>query len=218
MNRRSIAGACLVASPLLHFASYFLWPAGSEGSAGSQLAAAAAHPGAMVAASVVETGGWVLLLPPLMVLWNEVRGRGAALVGTGAWLAVLGVLGFTVSGALNLITVDLSGAPGGAATYDAVRHDGALVAWVVLPILIGLVGLVVLLAGIARARLGGWWLPLAGAVAVVTDQVFSEVENPVVLSAAFAPMAAALIAVGVRLTAEAQRRLGAEETSLLSFR
>src|SRR4051812_20990479 len=86
VNRRSIAGACLIASPLLHLVSYFLWPVGSEGSAATQLATAAAHPGAMLAASVVETVGWVLLLPPLAVLWNEVRGRGAALVGTGVWL------------------------------------------------------------------------------------------------------------------------------------
>jgi hypothetical protein len=214
VNRRSIAGACLVASPLLHLASYFLWPAGSEGSAATQLHSAAAHPGAMALAALVETVGWVLLLPPLAVLWSEVRGRGAGLVGTGVWLAVLGVLGFFVAGALNLVTVDLSGTPGGAATYDAVRHDGRLVGWVVLPILIGLVGLVVLLAGVARARLGGWWLPVAGAVAVVADQVFSEVANPLVLSASFAPMAAALITVGVRLVGGASAPVRRPEPAL----
>jgi hypothetical protein len=203
MNRRTVAGICLIASAVLHTVSYFFWPAGSEGSAVTQLNAAAAHPGAMVGASVVETVGWLLLLPPLAVLWAEVRGRGAALVGTGVWLGVLGVLGFFASGALNLVTVDLAGAPFGATTYEGIRHDGALVAWVVLPILVGLVGLVVVLCGVARAGLGGWWLPVAGAVAVVADQVLSEVENPLVLAAAFLPMAAALVAVGVRLTAGA---------------
>jgi hypothetical protein len=159
----------------------------------------------MVFAALVETIGWILLLPALVVLWSELRGPGAALVGCGAWLAVLGVLGFALAGALNLVTVDLAGTPGGAATYEAIRHDGRLVAAVVLPIMVGLVGLVVLLAGVARAALGGWWLPFSGAVAVVADQLFSDVENPLVLSAAFLPMAVALGTVGFRLAARDER-------------
>jgi hypothetical protein len=201
VNRRAVAAACLVASPVLHLASYFLWPAGSEGSAATQLASAGAHPGAMVSAALVETIGWIVLLPALVVLWGEVRGRGAALVAAGAWLAVLGVLGFTVAGALNLVTVDLAGVANGAATYDAIRHDGRLLAAVLLPIMIGLVGLVLLLAGLARAGIGGWWLPIAGAVSGVLDQVTSESGNPLVVSAAFLPMAIALVTVGYRLAA-----------------
>jgi hypothetical protein len=212
MNRRTVAAACLVASPVLHLGSYFLWPAGSEGSAAAQLAAAGAHPSAMASAALVETIGWLLLLPALVVLWGEIRGRGAALVGSGGWLAVLGVVGFAIAGALNLVTVDLAGTPGGAATYEAIRHDGRLVAAVIFPIMVGLVGLVVLLAGLARARVGGWWLPIAGAVSVVLDQVTSESGNPVILSAAFLPMAVALVTVGLRLTA----RAGSGETAPMS--
>jgi hypothetical protein len=200
VNRRAVAAACLIASPVLHLISYFLWPAGSEGSAATQLAGAAAHPGAMTLAALVETLGWVLLLPGLVMLWNEIRGRGSALVGTGVWLGVVGVLGFAVAGALNVVTVDLAGAPGGAAIYDTIRHDGRLVSAVVLPIMIGLVGLVVLLAGLTRAGVAGWWLPVAGAVAVVLDQITSESANPLLLSAAFLPMAVALAVVGVRMT------------------
>ena len=199
MNRRTVAGLCLIASPALHVVSYFLWPAGSEGSAATQLASAAAHPGQMALASLVETVGWVLLLPALAVLWGEVRGRGRVLVGIGVWGAVLGILGFAVSGVLNLVTIDLGGTTNGLAAFDAVRHDGRIVSAVVLSILLGLLSLVVLLAGAARAGLGGWWMPVAGFVAVVADQVLSESENPLLLSAAFLPMAVALGAVGARL-------------------
>jgi hypothetical protein len=199
MNRRTVAGVCLIASAVLHTVSYFFWPAGSEGSAATQLAAAAAHPGAMTAAALTETAGWLLLLPALVVLWSEVRGRGAALVTVGAWLGILGVVGFTVSGVLNFVTIDLGGLSDGTAAYDAIRHDGRLFGTVVVPILLGLVGLVVLLGGLARAGLGGWWLPVAGGVAVVADQVLSDSENPLLLAAAFLPMAAALVAVGLRL-------------------
>ena len=45
----------------------------------------------------------------------------------------------------------------------------------------------------------------AGAFSVVLDQVTSESGNALVLSAAFLPMAAALITVGMRLAARAGR-------------
>jgi hypothetical protein len=209
MNRRTVAGICLIASPVLHLATSFLWPPGSEGSAATQLAGAAAHPGAMAAATLTETVGWALLLPALAVLWEELRGRGRVLVGIGVWGAVVGVLGFMVSGVLNLVTVDLGRSTGGLAAYTAIRHDGFVVGTVVLPILLGLVALVVLLAGVARAGLGGWWLPVAGAVAVVADQLTSDSANPLVVSGAFLPMAVALAAVGVRLLAPGPVRVAA---------
>ena len=205
MNRRAVAAACLVASPVLHLVSYFLWPAGTEGSDAVQVATAAAHPGAMTAAALVEALGWVLLLPALAVLWNEVRGRGSVLVTIGVWGSVLGVLGFVSSSVLNLVTVALAGTPSGLAAYTAIKGTGTIALVVVLPILLGLVALVVLLAGVARSGLAGWWLPVAGAVSVVLDQVTSESGNPLVLAAAFLPMAVALATVGVRLAAGTAR-------------
>lgn len=199
MNRRTVAGLALMASIVLHIASSFFWPAGSEGSAGTQLAAAAAHPGAMAAAALADVLSWVLMVPAFVALWQEVRGRGATLVGLGAWGGVLGVLGSVGGGVLNLVTIDLGRTPGGLAAFQAIKDDGLLAAVVVLPILLGLVALVLLLAGAARAGLGGWWLPSAGGIAVVADQLTAEAQSPLVVSAAFLPMAAALVVVGVRL-------------------
>jgi hypothetical protein len=205
MNRRTVAAACFLTSPALHLASYFLWPAGSEGSTATQLATAAAHPGAMTAAALVEALGWVLLLPALAVLWNEIRGRGTVLVTIGVWGAVLGVLGFVSSAVMNLVVVDLARTGHGLEVMTAIKDDAAIALVVVLPILLGLVALVVLLAGVARAGLAGWWLPAAGAVSVVLDQVTSESGNALLLSAAFLPMAAALVTVGMRLAARVGR-------------
>jgi hypothetical protein len=199
VNRRAVAGICLFASLVLHLAAYFLRPSGSEGSAATQLAAAAAHPGATAAAALTETVGWALLLPALMTLWTEVRGRGRFLVGVGAWGAVVGVLGFTAGGVLGLISVDLGRSAGGADVYTAIEHDAAVFGVFVLAIMLGLVALVVLLAGVARAGLGGWWLPVAGAVSVLGDQATGDSSDPLLLSAVFLPMAVALAVVGVRL-------------------
>jgi hypothetical protein len=214
MNRRAVATVCLVASPVLHLASYFLWPAGTEGSDATQLATAAAHPGAMTTAALVEALGWVLLLPALAVLWSEFRGRGSRLVTIGVWGSVLGVLGFVSSSVLNLVTVALAGTSHAAESFAALKHSGAIALTVVLPIVLGLVALVVLLAGLSRAGVAGWWLPVAGAVSVVLDQVTSDSGNALVLSAAFLPMAVALVAVGVRLAAHAEPRDAARPSQL----
>lgn len=210
MNRRTVAGVCLIAAPLVHLASCFFWPAGSEGSAAQQVATAAAHPGAIAAAALADAASWVLLLPALVVLWQEVRtGRGATLVSIGVWGTVLGVLGYVGGTVLTLVTVDLGRSAGGAAVYEALKHDGTITAVVVLPILLGTVALVVLLAGAARAGLGGWWLPVAGAVSVVADQLTAEVENPFVLVVSFLPIAVALGYVGQRVLVDAARRTAA---------
>jgi hypothetical protein len=126
VNRRAVATACLIASPVLHLVSYFLWPAGTEGSDAVQLATAAAQPSAMTAAALVEALGWVLLLPALAVLWHEFRGRGSTLVTIGVWGSVLGVLGFVSSSVMNLVTVALAGTAHAAGSFAAMKHSGTI--------------------------------------------------------------------------------------------
>ena len=218
MNRRTVAGVCLIASPALNLASHFLWPAGSEGSAATQLASAATHPGGMAVAALTDTAGWVVLLPGLVQLWAELRGRGRVLVGVGVWGAVLGVLGFVGSGVLNLVTVDLARSTHGTGAFLAMKHDGLVVGIVVLPILLGLVALVVLLAGVARAGLGGWWLPVAGAVSVVADQVLADSSNSVLVAATLLPTGVAMAAVGVRLLGARRATMSPAQASAVPVR
>jgi len=207
MNRRTVAGLLLIASPVVHIASSFFWPAGSDGSPATQLATAAAHPGALTAATVTEAVGWLMLLPALVVLWSEVRGRGRVLVGIGAWGAVLGVFGFFAGTILNLVSIVLAGQPDGLGVFRALRDDGRIGVVALVPLLVGVLSLVVLLAGLARARLAAWWQPVLGAVAVVvTEGLLPDSAGPVLSAAAFAPMAAALIAVGVRLSVASPAR------------
>lgn len=203
MNRRLVAAACLFVAPVLHAVSYLLWPAGSEGSDAAQLAGAAAHPGEWTAATLTEAVGWLLLLPALAVLWSEIRGRGARLVTVGVWGAVLGTFGFYAGTVLNVVTIDIGRLDSGAQVYAALRGDGRLALIAVLPLMLGLLSWVVLLAGIARAGWAGWWLPGLGAVAVVASEMLGDLQG-LLLVAAFAPMAAAWIVVGVRLAARGQ--------------
>src|SRR3954464_13367647 len=105
MNRRTTAAACLAASPLLVTASHFLWPAHSEGTHAQQLAAAGAHSAAWATATMLETLGWVLLVPAFVVIWQAVTGRGQRLTAIGASCGVAGMFGYYGAGVMNLATI-----------------------------------------------------------------------------------------------------------------
>lgn len=202
MNRRTTAAACLAASPLLVTASHFLWPAHSEGTHAQQLAAAGAHSGAWAAATVVETLGWVLLVPAFVVIWQLVESRGRGLTAVGVWLAVAGMFGYYGAGVMNLVTI-VMGRQGDAARMvslgDSFRHDSGLFLLVVAPLLLGTLALVAVFAGLARAGWVGWWAPAAAFVAIAASQVLSDSENAVLLALALAPLTVTCLVVAQRL-------------------
>src|SRR6478609_11197229 len=107
MNGRIAAAACLTASPLLVSLSHFLWPAHSEGTSREQLTSAGTHSGGWAAATLVETVGWMLLVPAFLIIWSEVRGRGRVLTSIGVWCSIAGLFGYYGAGVMNLITVEL---------------------------------------------------------------------------------------------------------------
>lgn len=202
MNRHTVAGAALLGAPVLVAASHFLWPAHSEGSDRQQIVAAGAHPGAWLAATVVETIGWLLLVPALIDIWATVQGRGRVLAGLGAWLTLAGMFGYFGAGLMNLVTIQLGrrhDPAAMAAVMHSLKHDDALFWMLVAPLLLGTLALVVLFAGLARAQLVGWWAPVAALVSVAGSQALSESDNAFLLSAALLPLIAASAASGAAI-------------------
>ena len=199
MNRRTVAGVCLIAAPLAHLASCFFWPAGSEGRPPSRSPPLPRTPARSPRPPWRMPSAGCCCCRRSSCCGRRSAAAGATLVSIGVWGTVLGVFGYVSGAVLTLVTVDLGRSAAGAAVYEAIKHDGTVTAVVVLPILLGLLSLVLLLAGVARAGLGGWWLPVAGAVSVVADQLTAEVENPFVLAAGFLPMAVALGYLGRQL-------------------
>ena len=202
MNRRTAAAVCLVASGLLHALSYFCWPTNSEGSHAEQLAAAGAHSGAWAAATWIETVGWLLLAPALVVIWEQVRDRGRRLTAVGVWGSMLGVAGFVGAGVMNIVTIRLgrySDQSAALAVFDALHKDGGLFLFVVAPIMLGTLALVLVMVGLTRAGWVGWWAPVAAFVGVAASQSLSESANPVLLTLAFAPMVATWVVAARRL-------------------
>jgi len=206
MNRRTSAAVCLAASPLLVTLSHYLWPAHSEGTQTQQIHAAGAHPDAWTAATVVETVGWLLLLPALIAFWGHVRGRARVLIMVGVGLSVAGVFGYFGAGIMNLVTIDLGRRHRDAemaSLVHALKHDSALFWLLVAPLLLGTLALVLVFAGLSHAGWIGWWAPIGVLIALVASQALSGSENALLLTAAFAPMTAACLATARRLAAEA---------------
>jgi hypothetical protein len=202
MNRRTFSGLALAASPVLVAASHFFWPANSEGTDRQQIAAAGSHAGAWLTATVVETVGWLLLLPAAIGIWTTVRERGRTLVGIGSWLTIGGVFGYFGAGLMNLVTIDLGRqhhAGEMAALMHSIKHDSAVFWMLVAPLLLGTFALVVMFAGVARARVVGWWAPVAVFVSLAASQVLSESDNAVLLAAVFLPLIAASVVTGAAL-------------------
>jgi hypothetical protein len=209
MNRRSLAGVALGASPVLVAASHFLWPAHSEGTDQEQIIAAGQHSGAWLAATVVETIGWLLLVPAVIEIWSVVRGRGRTLTGVGVWLTLLGVFGYFGAGLMNLVTIDLGRRhepTAMASVMHSIKHDSALFWMLVAPLLLGTAAIVVLFAGVARARMIGWWAPLAAFLSIAASQVLSESDNALLLAAVMVPLIVAACVTGRDMVARRDQR------------
>src|SRR3954452_7928067 len=203
MNRRTTAAASLAASPLLVTASHFLWPAHSEGTDAQQIAAAGAHSGAWAAATLIETIGWMLLVPAFVVIWQAVSGRGRRLTAIGVWLSVAGVFGYYGAGVMNLVTIEMGRRHDPAAMtafMHALKHDSAMFWLLVAPLLLGTLALIAVFAGLARAGCVGWWAPAAAIVPIIARQMLSESDNAVLLAVAFGPMTISCLVVAQRLS------------------
>jgi len=213
MNRRVVAASCLAASPVLVSASHFLWPAHSEGTNTQQIAAAGAHSTAWAAATLVETIGWLLLVPALVVLWQGVAGRGRRLTTIGVWVSIAGLFGYYGAGVMNLVTIEMGRRHDPAvmtAFSQSLKHDNSLFLLIVAPLLLGTLALVVVFAGLARAGWVGWWVPLAAFLGIAASQALSSSENAPALVAAYLPMTIACIVTALRL---AERRTATAATT-----
>jgi hypothetical protein len=197
-----MGAVCLAASPVLVSLSHLLWPAHSEGSTSEQIRAAGAHSTAWAAATFVETIGWLLLVPAIVVLLQSVTGRGRRTTAIGGWVAIAGLFGYYGAGVMNIVTIEMGRRPdpGAMASFaQALKHDNDLFLLIVAPLLLGTLAFIVVFAGLARAGWFGWWVPAAAFVGIGASQALSESENALALIAAYLPMTVACIVAATRL-------------------
>jgi hypothetical protein len=167
--RKTIAGLALIGAPLAGFV-YSLTDS-SEGlgqSSTTLYATAAADSGRIWAAGLIFIASAILTVPAALGQAHQLRGRGAALGHLGAACLVIGAFGHMGYAVWQLMVSRVSG-PGAAALTAYLDRTSAL-GLVLVPLMVLLdIGLVLLAAGLLRARAVPRWAPWLTIAAVVAD-------------------------------------------------
>lgn len=169
--RRTVAGLCLIAAPLVAGLALLVHP--GEGEAGL-VGSIAENPGRTEAASLLIILSSVLFVPALMGILNLVRDRGVTLVHLGVGLMLIGVIGHAVWTTFQIVMVALVQSDiNQSQLAAAVEGEGPIP----VGLMIGLVmfmagffgGILVLAVGLWRSRAVARWIPMLLLLSFFTD-------------------------------------------------
>lgn len=196
--RRKAAGASLILAPLVLASAQFVHP--GEGKDG-MVQVMAEHAGRVELASLLTILSSVIFIPAFVGILRLMRERGSVLGHLGASLAIVGVIGHAIVAGSELILVWLVGASENTDQLAALVSEGpqgAALAVIMLMFLGGFFfGLVLLAAGLLRARTVPWWVALLIAVGPLFD--FLPVDNDLVFKTGLALFVVGLCLAGVKI-------------------
>jgi hypothetical protein len=172
--RKTVAGACMVLAPLLFLIAFVVSPE-FETEAGKQLSVAADNVDRFYAANLVALIGLMLVVPAILGVMHMIRERRPAYSGLGGGLALIGVFASMVGQGVALVVWEMArhgaDSAGNTAVIDGVIHDAGTVLPIYILGYIGVVGVVVLAAGLWMSRVVDWWMALFFAAGVVCINV-----------------------------------------------
>ena len=172
--RKMTAGACMVLAPLLLLVAFVVSPK-LETSAGKQLSVAAGHVDRFYVANLLALVGLMLVVPAVLGVMHMLRERRPQYSGLGGALALIGVFASMVGQGVALVMWEMArhGADSAANTVvlDRVIHDAGTVIPIYVLGYVGVVGVVILGAGLYLSRVVDWWMALFFAVGVVCINV-----------------------------------------------
>jgi hypothetical protein len=170
--RRVAAGVSMVVGTLLYGAGAALSPDQQDMTSRGYVASLAADPLQSDLSAAFLHWGWVLLVPGLIAAMTLVRGRrGRLLTAIGGTLGVLGAInisGLVMSDFFNSRGVAAVGLEDTVAVMEAAMASPGLALWSLVGRVGAALAIPVLLLGLARAGVIGWWaapLFLAGGIA-----------------------------------------------------
>ena len=156
--RRRAGAGTIIAFFCVLLASTLIEPTDSH-SNGDQLRAAAAHSGAMQAASWCEILAGVLAPVVVLTLMHIVRGRGVVLAHVGGILGILGSASGALIGLHGLFVVALAGRGDATAVLDRLDHiaPAITVLFFALPVALAMLAIAAVRGGLAPR----WVIPAA---------------------------------------------------------
>lgn len=201
--RKTIAGLALIGAPLAGFLSCLTDSSEGIGQSGASLyATAAADGGRIWVTGLIFMVSAILTVPAALGLAHLLRARGVVLGHLGAACLVAGAFGHMGYAAWQLMVARVSG-PGAPALVAYLDRTSA-VATVLVPLMVLVdVGLVLLAAGLLRARVIPRWTPWLVIVAIVADLgvQFTSITATWPVTALWGVLAISLGSVGIRVLA-----------------
>ncbi len=174
--RRTVAGLCLIAAPLVLLLALLLHP--GEGEAGF-VQTIAEYPGRVEAANLAIIISSMLFVPALIGLLHPIRGRGVVLAHVGVGLALIGVIGHAVWAGFQVVLVGMVQGGIDREQLSAMVEGGPPNAGFVVVMLMFLagffLGVIVLAVGLWRSRVVPRWAAVCIALAPLPD--FLPVDN-----------------------------------------
>jgi hypothetical protein len=168
--RKMVAGLCLVLSPLFLLASVIVHPR-TEPEAGGQLAIVAANQDAWYVAHLLALVSLLLAIPVVLGFMHMLREREVAYGHVGGALALLGVVAWTGLIAMEFVVWQMVKGDADPAQMSALLERVNAATGIVLPFFVmGIalaLGLIVLAAGLYRARAVHTWSAALVAVGIV---------------------------------------------------
>ena len=168
--RKMVAGLCMVLFPLFLLASVIVHPR-TEPEAGGQLAIVAANQDAWYIAHLLALVSLLLAIPAVLGFMHMLREREVAYGHVGGALALLGVLAWTGLIAMEFVVWQMVKADADPAQMSALLERVNEATGIVLPFFVmGIalaLGLIVLAAGLYRARAVPTWSAALVGVGIV---------------------------------------------------
>jgi hypothetical protein len=224
MSRWQTAGAvaCLTVGPLGQLAQYLISPVDEGASPPAQVAAAAAHPAAMGAATVLDVL-LLLLLPAVLYAGMAAGGTRSRLAVAGTGLSFASMLGAGYLLAQDVVVRAAAAQPGRGTAVGVVSgfdHSPVITGITVFYLAGHLIGFILLGLALIRSRAVPAWAGIALCLWPVAEMLGEAAGIKVVAAAGFALLAAAFGAcaralVRRRTTASAQGVPSAAEPAIV---
>jgi hypothetical protein len=167
--RKTVAGCCMVAGPLLVLIGFVLSPA-IHTDAAEQVNAFAADRDGTIASALFSLAGIALMVGAVFGVMHMLRERMAAYGPLGGGLAIMGLIAFAAQCGVLILAWQMVAdgvQPSDVAAWDGLIGAAAAVIAMQVVAWLGTAGFVVLAAGLYRARAVDWWMAACMAVGVV---------------------------------------------------
>ncbi|MBM2615631.1 hypothetical protein JIG36_08650 [Actinoplanes sp. LDG1-06] len=215
---RRVAGGALLATPVLLLGAMLTSPPQDDESPRGYIESLARDWDLSILSANLFHYYWVAIALAVPAVLTLLRGRrGAVLATAGALATAFGAIqmsGVLFADWMNAAMPPIAGLDQAVAVFDQVNGDPSMIVWLRSGVVLGLVMPAVLMAGLARNGVIGWWATPVALLPMVAGPIAGGILGAAVGSVVGAVCCAPLAVVGIRLLRRTAADVTAAEPSL----